>query len=143
MTYVYTALHNYIHRHSSLVKWQFFHVGFLVAYIPSQSCVWGTLLSVFLFWGVVFPYSFRRFKSSKKVHYAHVVSVVLGIVLPLMPGLAHLGDGHVVFIAPPITCLGRNPDFTFYTYVLPVNVALAISSCLLVLTFWNILKVSV
>ena len=90
---------------------------------------------------MAFPLSFRQLKSSGRIHYAHIISVVLAMVIPLPFSLIHLEGGLIILRSPPIVCFGRDSDYSIYLFVLPLCVAMTIMSCLLVLTFWTILKV--
>lgn len=114
--------------------------GIAASYITEQFCVWMFLHALFMFWGVVFPFNYRELKLNYLRH-AHIISVVLGLVLPLPAALAPLKDGYVVMVHPTLACAGRNTDITYYTLVLPLSIPLALTSILLTLMFWTIFKV--
>ena len=118
-------------------------IGFVFYYTLVQSSMWGLLHTVFLFWAVVFPFSYRQLRISGRIRYAHIISVVLAVVIPLPAPLAHLKDGYVLLIInPPLTCLGRNTTITFFTYILTISIILAAVSCQLVIIFSTIFKVN-
>ena len=96
---------------------------------------------MFLYWGVAFPFSYREFKTSGRIRYVHIICVVLTVVVPIPGGLVHLKDGYRPISAPTLACVGSNLDYGFYALILPISVAIAINSCLLVLTIWTIFKV--
>ena len=106
-----------------------------------QLCTWVVLHAVFLFWGIKYPFSYRQLKILKRVRYAHVISIILAVVIPLPAGLIHLKDGYIASSNPSFACTGRNLDFTYYTFVLPISIVVGTTSCLLVLILWSIFKV--
>ena len=99
------------------------------------------ILAVFLFWGVVYPFSYRRFKESGRVRYAHIISVILILVIPLPLALVHLKEGYIITATPPYGCFGADRHYNFYAITLPLSITLVITTCLLVLIFWTIFKV--
>ena len=115
--------------------------GFVFNYCVVQFTVWTVLHAVFLLWGVRRPFSYQRFKNSGRIVYAHIVSVILGVIVPIPSALLPLIDGYVVTATPTIACAGRNLDITYYTFILPMSVTLGTTSCLLVLIVWTIFKV--
>ena len=119
-----------------------FSLGVIFFYGLLQISVWGCLHAVFLFWAVVFPFSYRRFKISGRMPYAHVVCVVLAVVIPL-PTMIHLkhNEGYTASFSPTLVCAGRNRMFTYYTFVLPSSITMCITSCLLLVIAWTIFKV--
>lgn len=131
-----------IHFYSPLFTLLHTSVGFVLTYGVGNLCFWGFLHTVFMFWGVVYPFSYRQLKISGRIRYAHIISIILASVYPLPAALIHLQDGYIVTRSPAYACLGRNTDHTFYTFVLPVSIILAAIVCLLVLVFWTILKVN-
>ena len=115
--------------------------GFVFMYALQQICIWGGIHAGFLFWVLKYPFSYRTFKLTNRIRYAHVISVLLAVVLPLPGALIHLKGGFVVTGNPALVCAGRNTDYTYYTFILPLSVILAVTTCLLVLIFSIILKV--
>lgn len=104
-----------------------------------------TLPSVFhsfgLFWSIVFPFHYRRFKLEKKIKYVHITTLVLVLALPVFPALLHLIDGYSVGLGPFYTCIGRNTVVTYFTFILPISIILAIATSLMIIIFWTIFKV--
>ena len=86
--------------------------------------MWGLLHAVFLFWAVVFPFSYRSLKLSGRIRYTHIFCVVLAVIVPLPAALAHLKDGYVINFTPTLVCTGRSEDYNFYTVVLPLSIIL-------------------
>ncbi len=116
--------------------------GIVFNYCSGQICVWLVNHAIFLFWAVNFPFRYRSFRISGKIRYAHVISVLLALTLPLPGALVHLKDGYFAARNPTIICTGRNTDYTYYVFVLPVSVILGITSYLLIVSGWKIVKVS-
>lgn len=116
--------------------------GLVFTYSLQQICIWGALHAAFIYWGMRYPFSYRMFKISGRIRYVHVISVILAVVAPLPGALIHLKDGYIITANPSVICAGRNTDYTYYTFILPLSVVLAITMCLLVLIFWTVLKVS-
>lgn len=112
-------------------------------YCLYQSCVWATLYAVILFWGVAFPFSYRQLKISGRIRYAHVISILLALILPLTSALIPLKNGFVSTRNPTIACVGRSTDLLYYTFILPLSIFLGITSFLHMLTFWIIFKVKI
>ena len=105
--------------------------------------MWIVLHSLFLYWAIQFPFNYRQLKNSGRLRYAHMASLLLGLVIPLPAGLVPLRYGYVANVAPiAMVCLGSNKAVSYYTFILPVSIFLAVTVCLLVLMFWAIFKVS-
>ena len=116
-------------------------IGLASSYTIGQLCLLSVLHTMFLYWSVAFPFSYRQFKNSGRVRYTHVAIVVLAIVLPLPAPLVHLKDGYRTVGTPAITCVGSNLDYNFYALIIPVCITIGINTCLLILTMWTIFKV--
>ena len=116
-------------------------VGFIFNYSLEQIPLWGTIHAIFLLWAVMDPLGFRQFKKLGKLRYAHIISVILAVVVPLIGPCVLLRDGYVVTSFPSLACVGRNLDVTYYTIILPASLIVATTSCLLLLFFWTIFKV--
>ena len=99
--------------------------------------------AIFLLWAVLDPFGFDQAKKLGKLGYAHIISVVLAVVVPLIGPCALLRDGYVVTSFPSLVCVGRNLDVTYYTIILPMSLIAATMSYLLLLFFWTILKVHI
>lgn len=117
------------------------HAGIAFTYFVIQVDAWAALHSSFLFWGVRFPFSYRHYKVSGKMRYAHIISVILVVLLPLPGPLVLLIDGYLITDNPNLVSAGRNTDHNFYLFTLLSTTLLAITSIMLVLLFWTIFKV--
>ena len=115
----------------------------LFTYILEQISILLLLHAIFLFWGVAFPFHYRKLKVNKHLRYAHIITVVLALVVPLLAALVPLKDGFIITSQPTLVCGGRNTDIIYYTFILPASILLAATSILLVLMFWTIFKARV
>ena len=116
-------------------------LGLAYSYCLEQASVWAFLHGIFLFWAVVLPFNYRQLRISGRIRYAHIISVVLAVIIPLPAALVHLKDGHIAYYTPTLLCQARNRDYGYYTFVLPVSIIMCITSCLLVVIIWTIFKV--
>ena len=116
--------------------------GIVFHYSLMQSTLWVLFHVTALFWGIAFPFHYRRIKANGYIKYIHITAVAVAVLVPLVSALAPLKDGFIPPTSTPIVCIAANADYTFYTLVLPISILLAISTCLLIFTFWIILKVS-
>ena len=99
--------------------------------------------TAFLFWGVTFPLQYIELIINGKFrHVFHLATVILAILLPLETGLLQLINGYRRSFNPSVACIGRDNDYIYYTFILPLSIMFAVGSCLLVLIFWNMIKVS-
>ena len=118
-----------------------FFPGFVYYYGLLQSTFWIVFHVAALFWGIQFPFHYRQFKENGYIKYIHIATVATAVLVPLVSGLAPLKDGYVPARFPPVVCIARNTGYTFYGIELPVSILLAITTSLLIVTFWIILKV--
>ncbi len=118
------------------------YTGVAFQYLVEQIGMWAVLHAFLLFFGVAFPLKYREIKISGRLRYAHIISVLLALLIPLPSALIPLKDGFLNTRNPIVACFGRNSDHIYYTFVLPVSFILGVASCLLMLTFWMIFKVS-
>ena len=120
----------------------FFHVpGITFYYTLIQLALWTLLHSIFLLLAIGFPFTFRRLKTSRRLRQAHIACVLVAVLVPLPLALVFLRDGFVTNQFPVLVCLGRNLDYSFYAFVLPISVFLAATTSSLLLTFWMLFKV--
>ncbi len=115
--------------------------GIVFHYCLTQCCVWALLHAVFLFWGLIFPFNYRLLRVSGRVRYAHIISVLVAMIIPVIGALVPLKDGYLSSRNPTLVCIARNADYAYYFLVLPMSIILGITSCLMVVTFWIIFKV--
>ena len=71
--------------------------------------------------------------------------IFLGILLPLPAVVVTLADrnfSYTINAFPPLLCVSRSADLTYYSAILVVNVLLAIGVSLFIPMFWVVHKVS-
>ena len=112
-------------------------------YTILQAFIWAFLHAFFLFWGVYFPFSYRKLQMSGQLRYAHLASVLLALVVPLLPALLPLKDGFLNTRNPTLVCLGRNSAYTYFLFVLPLSIMCCSIACFMILTFWKIFNVRI
>ena len=111
-----------------------------------------------LFWKIRFPFHSRSFQTANRVKYIHITVIALCILVPFIPIIAIMsqhaygksaaqaaieGLGFGITRFPPIFCLGRDADTTFYSLILPILVILMVGMTMLITLFWIIHKVSI
>ena len=106
-----------------------------------QGTFWIVFHVAALFWGIRFPFHYRQFKENGYIKYIHIATIATAVLVPLVSGLAPLKDGYIPTRFPPILCAARNEDYSFYAVELPISILLTITTSLLILIFWIILKV--
>ena len=109
-----------------------------------------------VFWGLSFPFAARRFRNLNRMKYIHVICVILGLLLPIVPVAATIiqfsrgklsseaiqrGLGFGVIRLPPILCAGIEKNTTFYSLIFPASLILMVGIAFLVYIFWIIHKV--
>ena len=109
-----------------------------------------------IFWGLKFPFQAKAFQRSHRMKYLHIASVVVGLLVPFVPVVATMiqfsygkssaeavkgGLGFGIVRFPPILCVGRHKDTTFYSLILPLCIILLIGITFLIFVFWIIHKV--
>ena len=103
---------------------------------------------------------------SGRTKYLHIVCVIIGIAIPFTPIITsmskfatHLeeqaengtsdqlflsrGLGFIVIRFPPILCTGSERDAVFYSFMLPIDLALAFGCTLLLIILWSVHRVSI
>lgn len=106
-----------------------------------QLAVWMLLQAVFMFWSMAYPFSFRQLKISGRIRYAHIISVVLALLIPLPSVFTHFNGGNIYITSSVYPCLGRNYDYLYYSFILPMSILEVGGMILLVLIIWTIFKV--
>ncbi len=106
------------------------------------------------------PLNYQKMKDGKVMKYTHIILVVLGIILPSFPIIATTsrfatlptevqntaiisgGIGYISFTWPSIFCTSFNTSTIMYTFILPIELLLAIGGPLLFITFYILYKVN-
>ena len=126
-------IHTHTHSHN---------IGVVYYYGLLQIAMWLLFHSGALFWGIVFPFHYRRWKNEGRFKYIHITTVILALLVPTIPAFVNLRFGYAVFSSPTFACQGTNANSTYATLILPFSIIWAISSSMLAITFWTIFKVS-
>ena len=115
--------------------------GAVVSYSLVHLSVWAVLQAVFMFWSVAYPFSFRQLKITGKIRYAHIISILLALLIPLPSAFTQLAGGSVFTTNLVVPCLGRNRNYIYYTFILPISLLLGGGLVLLMLVIWILFKV--
>ena len=96
---------------------------------------------VILFWKIVFPFHARSFETRGYFQYIHLAMVIAAIVLPWESLATILGKGGLTIPQfPPIVCLARDTDVTFYSFILPISIINATGVSLIAIILWTLIK---
>ena len=88
---------------------------------------------------VFFPHHFRNLGAMHRLKYIHIIEVVIGLIVPIIPVVVILEtDGYGLPRFPPFTCTPIDPDATYYSLILPSSVFLAVGISLMILVFWKL-----
>ena len=98
--------------------------------------------SASLFWGIRFPFHYRKYKQNGYLKYVNFSTVAIAVLAPLIPGLSQLSKGFVQTRFPTLICVGRSGSVYYYTLVLPTSILLGVTVSLLIIIYWTILKVT-
>ena len=68
----------------------------------------------------------------------------MALVLPVIPvTVIYINGGFIISRFPPIACIGKDADSTFYSGVLPLILLYGVGTNFLLLILWRIRKASV
>ena len=142
--------------------------GILITYVLGQLALWWLFHIVSLFWKIKFPFHARSFEMSGKFKYIHIICVIVGIMLPLLPIISSMAKFAVdirkqnnnstsqikndLFLSgglgfrstrfPAILCSGTDADVIFYSVILPIDIILASGCTMLITVLWSVHRVS-
>ena len=95
-----------------------------------------------LFGKIVFPFHAKRLEARGFFPYIHLNMIIAALVLPWQSLGSSLGKGGLTIPQfPPVVCLARNTDVTFYSFILPISIINATGVSLITIIFWTIIKV--
>ena len=117
---------------------------FTIIYAVLPLAVWITIQIAFILIGVYFPFYGQRLLASKwKRRSLHVLALVLGLVFPLPTIIVSSVKGHSLFgpTFPPIVCTSQRRDIMIFTWLIPLNVLLAVIITMLIFIFYKVIKV--
>ena len=112
-------------------------------FVLTMQSYWWFFHTVSVFWKVWFPIHARQLKIMGHIKYIHMAIVVITLILSMIPiGVAFGTGGYVIYgLIPGLSsCLTRNPDAYFYSFVLPLCILYIIGMTLIILILWTILR---
>ena len=117
---------------------------FMIIYAVLPLAIWVTMQIAFILIGVYFPFHGQRFLASKwKRRSLHVFALVLGLLFPLPTIIVSSVKGHSLFgpTFPPVVCTSQRRDIMIFTWLIPLNVLLAVIITMLIFIFYKVIKV--
>ena len=117
---------------------------FLIIYAVLPLAVWITMQIAFILIGVYFPFYGQRVLTFKWKRWSlHVFALVLGLLFPLPTIIVSSIKGHSLFgpTFPPVVCTSQRRDIMIFTWLIPLNVILAVVITMLIFIFYKLIKV--
>ena len=115
----------------------------MLHYIIVQAVLWWIFHVFAIFWKVYFPFHSRYFEKIHRTRYIHATCLILGLVLPAIPvAVISVNGGFIITRFPPIACVGKDADSTFYSVVLPLILLYGVGTSFLLVILWRIRRVS-
>ena len=114
--------------------------GVLFSYSGLQLFMWWLIYEAMIFFMIYFPFKTRVIIQSKKVKYVHILSIVIGLTVPLYSPVMGSLVAHNVNICTAFTFMIF--EILYYTFNLPLLLLLCVGSTLLVLIYWKLYNVS-
>ena len=87
---------------------------------------------------VPIPLQEVHFDGKDPLHSHNIICLALALLIPLLHSLVNLREGFIITLDTPYTCVSRDTDYVYSTYILPIAIVLAVTAFLLVLIFWRI-----
>ena len=127
---------------NTMLHFSTYSLGILQSYFALQVTMWWILNILALFWKIQFPFHARYYDNTKRTKYIHIASIVISFVFPIIaPMTISARGGFTITRFPPIVCIGRDADASFYTIVFPTTIIYAVGITLMLLILWRIRRV--
>ena len=143
MTFVFghgfsvTVIHDYL-THAAIRC--FPTAGFVFYYTAIAYTMFWLFHVVILFWGIMFPFHAKTYENRGYFPYIHIMMLIAAIVLPLESVGVILGTGGLTISGfPPRTCFAREPDASYFAFVLPLSVMGAAGVSLIIIILWVVI----
>ncbi len=121
-------------------------------YFLTQGALWWMFHSIFLFWGVWFPFSYNKHKANRNVKKLHFILIITGIILPCYGSIYHIADNDLSTHSPSLglRLIGVSPSnggatsiiSLFYGIIIPNEIILAVGGIVIILIIYKLYKVS-
>ena len=116
-----------------------------MTYTILQGTIWCFCHMAVLFWKICFPFSAKRFETANGFKYLHVATIIIALLLPTAPIIAHFATGGSTAFRqteyPPVLCFSSNKNISFYGVALPISLLMQVGVTLLIYMFWKIYNV--
>ena len=98
--------------------------------------------SATIFWGVKYPFSYRRIQKTKYFKLIHIAVLVISLTLPWIPGVIVISiDSYAIPTFPPYhSCFPLDSVNVLFTFIMPACVVLCVGDTLVILIMWNLCK---
>ena len=106
-----------------------------------QLGMWWLIYEAMIFFMIYFPFKTRVIIQSEKVKYVHIISIVIGLTVPLYSPVM-MGSLNVN-ICIAFTFMYNIFEILYYAYNLPILLLFCVGSTLLVLIYWKLYNVSI
>ena len=107
----------------------YMYAGVVSSYAVLPLAIWIAVQIGYILAAILAPFHFNQMKQKKwKIHILHFVSLMIGILSPLVPSIATLASGGFTSEDtkfPPIVCFARNRDITVYFLLIPLAVLMS------------------
>ncbi len=135
-------------------------VGIIFTYCTIQLQLWWLFHLSLILWSICQPFKYQKIKNSGMIKYIYIILIIIGILLPSLPTIIttsrfstlqddlknttiiHGGIGYIPFTWPPILSGSFNINNDMHTFILHVELLLAIGGPLLFISFYALYKVS-
>ena len=116
-------------------------IGIVVMYGITGMAYWWFVHVCVTFYKVMFPFRARSYE--KYDNYVQVVLILVGVVLPIIPGVLPLAfDGYILTRFPPLLCSPRKGALSYYALLLPISIIMAIGITFLIIILYVLKQVS-
>lgn len=113
--------------------------GVAFYYLTLQQGILWLCHIITVFWGVMFPFHFRRWEKKRYFRFVHAGMLAVVLLLPIIPVIAAVSTGGFTLPRfPPNTCLATDRNATFYGFVLLAIIILGAGICLVALVLWRL-----
>ncbi len=121
-------------------------------YFLTQGALWWMFHSIFLFWGVWFPFSYNKHKANRNVKKLHFILIITGIILPCYGSIFTIAEnelstqsqrlGFAIVGFSPKVCGPTSIISLFYGIIIPNEIILAVGGIVIILIIYKLYKVS-
>ena len=120
-------------------------VGNIFMYVMFQMPLWLLVHTLSLFWGIMFPFHFKRSTELGRMKILHMIVLPVGIILPCSPSiclyLVYSGVNFYRLSGLPPFCFPNKTKVAYYAIGLPISIMVVTVAILQTVMLRKILKV--